>query len=587
MNVHTFSKSILVTLLTLTLGLTSCKKDVDSLNTNNAGQGTVFNELFSGVTISTSIGGEVLDESNNPISNALVTIGSNDTYTNANGHFYLTNISVDSDRAYVKVEKDGYFLGARAVNPDEFATSYVSIQLIQKVIVGTIQNNTGGTIAISGGPSITFDAGDVSLENGNSYNGLVSVYASYLNPTASNIGRIIPGDLGAIDENGDAVALITYGMVAVELVGSNGEHLNIAQGQSAELSMPVQSAQQSGAPSSIPLWYFDETIGNWIEEGSATLQGNSYVGTVNHFTFWNCDDPMPSVNLNLNVSCNNVPIANVMVQLSSPLGVIYGTSYTNANGEIDELMPAGVHLIIDIFDMCGNVIFNQDLGVNNTDLDLGQIIQCNNSNMITGTLLDCNGGPVSSGMYNIVVGGITIPLFADVNGFISTTISTCTNDSILVSGFDFNTNLQSTPVWVQVVPTIDLGSITVCDQIDEFVNYTYDGVQYVINDLGQNEVYANTSWMFSFGVMAYNSNHNISFFTQDQGLGTYPNIAVPGLPSGIGLQVNSVQADPNTISVTYTQYGSVPGDYYEGSFSGSYNDTLGNPHTLSGTFRCK
>lgn len=595
MNIYKFSTSVFVMVLALSLGMASCKKETITPDTpvTNPTPGTAGNPLYSGVTISTSIGGEVLDESNNPVANALVTVGSDQTYTNTNGHFYLTNISVDSDRAYVKVEKDGYFLGARAVNPEASTTSYVSIQLIQKIVAGTVDNSTGGIVSLSTGPSLTFEAGDISKEDGSPYNGQVTVYASYLDPTASNIGEIIPGDLDAIDENGDAVALITYGMVAVELFGSNGENLNITPGQTAELSMPVQAAQLSAAPSSIPLWYFDEAVGNWIEEGSATLQGSEYIGTVSHFTFWNCDQATPAVNLELSVSCNNVPNANVMVRLSSPQGLVYGTSYTNANGEINELMPAGVPLILEIYDICGNVAYTQNIGTNNSDLNLGQITQCNNTVAITGTLVDCNGAPVSNGMFHVQAGVASIPLFTDANGYINTTVATCSSSNIVVSGFDFNASLQSSPVTVAVTATIDLGTVPVCNQIDEFISYNYDGVQYDIYDTGQDEVYANTSFSGppggtgAFGVMSNNGANNISFFTDDTGLGTYPNIPVPGLPSGIGLQVNGVQADPNTISVTYTLFGSAPGDYYEGTFSGNYSDTSGNPHVLSGSFRIK
>jgi hypothetical protein len=276
-----------------------------------------------------------------------------------------------------------------------------------------------------------------------------------------------------------------------------------------------------------------------------------------------------------------------MVLLRSPQGLIYGTSYTNGSGEINEMMPSGVPLVIDIYDICGNVTYTQDLGVVNSDLNLGQITQCSNSSLITGTLVDCNGAPVTQGVFSVQVGPTIIPLFADANGLINTNITTCSASNITVTAFDVNALLQSAPATFQVGATIDLGTIIVCDQLGEYVIFTYDGVDYAIYDTGQNEVYANHSFMGRFGVMSNNGTNNISFFTEDLGLGTYPNTPVPGLPSGIGLQVNSVQADPNTISVTYTLYGNGPGDYYEGTFSGSYNDTSGNPHTLSGSFRIK
>jgi hypothetical protein len=55
--------------------------------------------------------------------------------------------------------------------------------------------------------------------------------------------------------------------------------------------MHIPDKQLSTAPATIPLWYFDEDKGVWQEEGSATKQGNKYIGTVSHFTDWNCDEP--------------------------------------------------------------------------------------------------------------------------------------------------------------------------------------------------------------------------------------------------------------------------------------------------------
>jgi len=65
--------------------------------------------------------------------------------------------------------------------------------------------------------------------------------------------------------------------------------LQLATGKNATVTFPIATATQSTAPATIPLWFFDETKGMWIEQGSATKTGNTYVGTVSHFTWWNCD----------------------------------------------------------------------------------------------------------------------------------------------------------------------------------------------------------------------------------------------------------------------------------------------------------
>lgn len=573
----------------------SCKKEEITPNSpqNPSTPTSTTNPLYSGVTISTSIGGVVNDEFGTPVANALVSVGSDQVYTNDLGYFRLDNVSVDQNRAFIKVEKGGYFLGAKSIKPSTSAISYVRIQLILKTLEGAIDNSQGGTISVAGGPSIVFEAGDVSKENGDPYNGSVSVFAKYLNPTASNIGEIIPGDLDAVDENGQAVALVTYGMLAVELVGSNGEALNVASGEKVELTFPVQSVQTSTAPASIPLWFFDETLGNWQEDGSASLQGNSYVGEVSHFTFWNCDDPYPAVKLKLHIHCGNSPMANATVRLESPSGFHYGTAYTNSTGNINELIPSGIPLILKILDDCGNVIYQQNLGICTADTNLGDIELCNNSSTVTAVLKDCNGVPISSGLLSVQIGSNHVPLFTDANGNINSLIFTCITDSVQVSGFDLAQNLQSTSQWVQVSANMNVGDIVICDQIQEYLEYTLDGTQFVINDLGQNEVFVNTSFLGPvpltghIGVMANDGPNMMSFWTENGGAGSYSNTVVPGATNGVGFNVNGILGPPNVLTINYTDYGAVAGDYYEGTFQGTFDDDNGVNHTLSGIFRAK
>ena len=130
------------------------------------------------------------------------------------------------------------------------------------------------------------------------YTGTVNVAVHWIDPTAVDLDQIMPGDLRGIDETGSLKGLKTFGMTAVELTSASGELLQIASGKKATLTMPVPPALLSNAPSSIPLWYFDEINGLWKQDGTATKTGNTYVGDVSHFSFWNCDQPGDYVQLN-------------------------------------------------------------------------------------------------------------------------------------------------------------------------------------------------------------------------------------------------------------------------------------------------
>ena len=101
----------------------------------------------------------------------------------------------------------------------------------------------------------------------------------------------------ANNKDGKRVLLSSYGMMAVELESSAGEKLQIKSGSTATLSLQFLLQLESSAPATIPLWYVDESTGLWKEEGTATKQGNNYIGTVKHFTYWNCDIQVQTVML--------------------------------------------------------------------------------------------------------------------------------------------------------------------------------------------------------------------------------------------------------------------------------------------------
>jgi len=83
--------------------------------------------------------------------------------------------------------------------------------------------------------------------------------------------------------------LYSYGFFSCELRGENDQKLNLAPGVKASVAFQITDNQQSKALPTMPLWHFDEQASIWKEEGTATKQGNTYMGEVSHFSSWNCD----------------------------------------------------------------------------------------------------------------------------------------------------------------------------------------------------------------------------------------------------------------------------------------------------------
>ena len=285
-------KKLFLLVIASMLVFASCKKD-DPITTPPVNNDRNFSQVI------TSVSGLVMNQNNQPVEGATITFGSKTTLTDGEGLFKIEDVMVMENQAFVKVDKDGYFHGSRTFFAYANEMEFVRITLLEKTIQGTV-DASGGTVSTPEGVKLNFPANAVADANGNPYNGTVQVAAQYLDPSANDIFQIMPGSLRGVTEENNEEGLTTYGMVAVELIGSGGEQLNVADGKTVQLTMPVASAQQGSAPSEIPLWYFDEDQGIWKEEGKATLQGNVYVGEVAHFTFWNCD-----VNWDLRISISS------------------------------------------------------------------------------------------------------------------------------------------------------------------------------------------------------------------------------------------------------------------------------------------
>jgi photosystem II stability/assembly factor-like uncharacterized protein len=149
---------------------------------------------------------------------------------------------------------------------------------------------------------------------------------------SQNYAEVFPGNFEGESASGGTVPIESFGFITVEL--SNGDQsLNLASGAEATISIPISDQLKANAPAQIPLWYFDEALGRWIEEGSANNENGIYVGTVTHFSAWNVDMEMNVANLSGRVvdqHGNIIPGAKVYSK-----GVNYGGSSnatTNSNG---------------------------------------------------------------------------------------------------------------------------------------------------------------------------------------------------------------------------------------------------------------
>ncbi len=589
---------IILMLLFSVITMISCEKD----DGNSGGEQQeiipdTFSEYF-GNAVARNFLGNVVDTNKNPIEGVTITIGNETAMTDSNGVFILNNANVNERFGYIKAEKTGYIHGSRSVVPSN-GTNKVTIMLLEATVVGTITSGSSETVSMGNGSSVSFD-GNFTKEDGSIYSGSVNVMIHHLDPSDEDMPQQMPGMLYAENEEGAERMLQTLGMLAVELRGDNGEDLNLAEGSSSEIKIPVDVSLIGIAPASIPLWYFDEVNGYWKEEGHATLQGDMYVGNVSHFSFWNCDIPAEAITLCVTVTNVNInPLNNLRLSITSAsFGTTYG--YTNENGEVCGYVPSNETLELNVYsyDFCGDTpLYSEMIGPFNADSN-SSISVPDNSDIIeetvTGTFNTCSDDAVTDGYVQLTYGDRT---FTDIvsNGEFEISLLRCDEDNTFdIKGSDYQ-NLQTTNsiAYTFTTPLTDIGVISACNAISEFIQYTIDdGETAFILDGLQVGFYAVSDAVngASLNISGYGDNTGVNTCFYMMGVlddtnyeGTYDSYDWNN-PNDTGFNIQEcidMSNTNNAIIYNLTTLGGV-GEYIDINFSGAYEDYNGNPHTITG-----
>ena len=566
------------------LAILSCNKYADS-SYSSSGSNLPEDKL-----VTASLQGRVLDENGSPVQGAAVNSGVASTTTDANGVFSFANIQMSSRFGFVKVAKTGYFTGSRSILTDAGSSNFVTITLLPRTSKGTFSASAGGSVVVIQGDTVAFDGGAVVTASTNAaYTGTVHVFAAYLDPTDKDMSNHMPGDLRGIGTDGKETLLQSFGMMVVELEGDAGEKLQIASGKQATLRMAIPVSLQTNAPVSIPLWYFNDTTGKWIQQGSANRQGNNYVGQVPHFSWWNCDASSGTVSFKVHVAdqSGNPLVYTYMQFVSSSFGTRGG--WTDANGNASGLIPKGELLKLQILNPCGSLVGGANVGPALTDQDLGTITVSDNrySLVISGNVVDCNNAAVDSGYVTALVD--KMPYWAKVSkGVFSIAVRRCSYDvtSVSLAPGDYTNNVQGNGV-VMTADTgkLDAGSLTACGTtIEQYFSISLNGQTYTTN--------------YPIDSIGYWVANGMSNFNSLPVTGSAGNSLQFGVPALTGTGTVSASgfwlATPNryffqygAMQCTISQFGNING-FILGNLSGALRDSLTQTnYPMTGTFKVR
>ena len=246
-----------------------------------------------------------------PIADAFVTVSQfgdgiphrvGETLSDADGAYAL-EVPANPGRLAVHAEAEGFAAQSAVLTLlDATAGRGVHLNMVPVQAVREFGAVEGVDVSVDGLSVVTLPANAMTTGDGNAYTGRAVASVAVLDP--SRDPSTMPGDFQSWNTGSQTAAPIeSYGAVSVDLRADNGERLQLATGDVAQLSIPLATARNpQDAPPTMPLYYWSGDLGYWIEEGEARLAevspGNwAYVGAVGHFSTWNADAVYESVSL--------------------------------------------------------------------------------------------------------------------------------------------------------------------------------------------------------------------------------------------------------------------------------------------------
>ena len=454
---------------TLALCLLSCQKETEFTESPNNQTNPLANYHPDINLVTGSIFGTVTNEANEPIEDAVVILGDQQYVTDQNGYFIIEEKELNANGTFLTVEKEGYFSGSRRFYPRNNSTNYVYVQLLDIKFAGWFDAEEGGRVIGVEGLEIVFPENAIQSANGELYTGEVAVAARFLDPTSTNISNIMPGDLIGVNTNSEEVGLVSYGMMTVELLGSQREKLNIASGKEATLIFPVPESLLEQAPESIPLWSFEEEqYGIWVEEGRAELQDGKYIGNVNHFSLWNCDFPYPIIKVRAQfLSSSGIPLSNSELLLQENILYSKKIGYTDNQGFFYGFIPMAASVSLSVTESTIRCEFSDfTFGPFSSSTDLGTIeleqLGEFREYIISGSVLDCDNVRLSKSIILIEYNGISKAILTDDDTF-ELPISSCSEiEDISITAFNPISSEQSERITKATSPLLNFEELSAC-----------------------------------------------------------------------------------------------------------------------------
>ncbi|MBO9636147.1 MAG: carboxypeptidase regulatory-like domain-containing protein [Chitinophagaceae bacterium] len=316
--------------------------------------------------INSGISGKIVDDLGAPVSGATVTSGTATATTDANGAFSIPTAAMRKAGGQITVEKAGFLTGRRTFAAVATNMQYVNVRLIAKAAPSTFAAASGTTLTLSNGTTIKVEPGSVvNAANNTAYTGTVTAYAQYIDPNDPFFIENMPGSFLGMTRSGGLTGLHSSAIFYIELTGSNGEKLQLNKDLPATFTLPIAPADYDQAPASLRLSRLADSTGLWNEEGIAVKDMNSYIGKVDHFSYWSFGKHYRFVQISAPVKNSQDKAApNVFGTFNYTFeGKNYiSSSYADTSGLLKLVLPTNTKADFNIKSLGGAQLYNAEVG---------------------------------------------------------------------------------------------------------------------------------------------------------------------------------------------------------------------------------
>ncbi len=551
----------IIYLLTLVLLVVGCYKDADFFVPDSTDVEQFVKSGFSGI---------VTDQSGLPVSGATVNIGSRQTETDINGVYFLENVSVNIEQAFVTVRKTDFYESSRTLTATVNSQINLNFILTPKQEIGTFAVTAGETFSLPDGAVLEIPADGIADFAGNA-----SLFANTWDLMDINLSLKMPGDFIGEDEGGAEKSLIPYGMLVIAASDDSGNPLNIGVDKIFKISIPVADIN---SPAAVALWIFDEIEGIWKQKGTATLEGQFYVAQVSEFGFWAIADMAEKINISGTVSKDNEPAGDVLMALRNVSTGITRFTYTNSRGAYNFKVPANTMVRVGVYSLtCNEFTDLLNIGIEEADISDQNFSNGNGITVYNGQARDCNQELLTNG-YVIVADRQIIKL--DETGRFKGLVSGACLPALTFRTFDTRNQEIALTASPQNISPVQVYQVA-CEGLNEFTNFNYNNRSLLLST----ETVANLEPVGSSeeGTISMTDNNigTLTFGFIGDSAGSYE---VNSLV--LNDELNSTNFEIEAVNVVITLNETVEtGETLTGSFAGNFSDNTGATHSLSGDFR--